>query len=210
MTRRLAATLLAVVLASTACQGDRAAPQTIVVPDGYRGYVTVLYGVPEAGAETDPDGRRVLRVDEDGVAVTAHERGPGVLDDLYVSDRHGGRCMYEPTSEGRPRPYPPCDAGGVSGRPLVFSAAHTVAYFGTYGEAERLGGLYSGRPAEVARPDLDSLRARYDPRRGGALPAEWPPRPPRRGGTRAGRAANTPPRPPGLSLGLCGLGGAVF
>ena len=177
--------LLLAALALAGC-GPRYDPTLIVLPEGYRGPLVVIFDRPEGGAAVREDGRRLIRADSAGVALTAFPLTYGRVDDVYVSERDDGWCLYPPYHVSVAGRYPLCsDSVRVWGRGTgalladdgtgTFSsdAEGTVAfasyYVGTVAEAESL------RVRASPFDDAEIVRRRLSERSGPARRRAPPP-----------------------------------
>src|SRR5262249_22302655 len=56
---------------------------TVLIPEGYIGWVRVEYGVPSAPPFETVNGRHVLRIPQSGFARTSSSFEPGIQSDVY-------------------------------------------------------------------------------------------------------------------------------
>ena len=161
--------LAAVVLAGC---GPRYDPTLVVLPEGHRGPLVVVYDRPEGGAALREDGRRLIRADSAGVALTSFPPTYGRVDDVYVSERADGRCLYPPHHVSVAGRYPPCsdsvqvwgmgtggllasDGAGTFSTGARGTVEFAVSYVGTVAERESLRtGALQLDAAEIVRRRL--------------------------------------------------------
>ena len=157
--------LLGLATVGWLCTGvERYDPTTVVLPDGYRGPLVVLFDQPEsvAGPARREDGRRLLRADSSGVVRTAFPPTFGWVDEMYVVERRGGRCLLPPRHVDWADRYPPCGdsvsvwvkgTGSLGTGDDAVALAH--AFVGTTAEAESLRvGALAYEPFALARRAL--------------------------------------------------------
>ena len=144
--------LVALALAGCAPNYD---PTLVVLPEGYRGPLVVVYDRPEGEPAVREDGRRLIRADSTGVALTPFPPTYGRTDDVYVSERVGGRCLYPPYHVSVAGRYPLCpdsvrvwgmgtgalladDGAGTFSADAPGTVEFTASYVGTVAERESL------------------------------------------------------------------------
>lgn len=76
--------LLLSLLLMSGCGFSFRTPLTVLVPEGYTGWVRVEYNVASASPFSKEEGRRVLRIPPSGFARTSSSFEPGIEGDIYA------------------------------------------------------------------------------------------------------------------------------
>ena len=138
---------------------ERYDPTLVILPEGYRGPLVVIFDQPDGDPAVREGGRRRLRADSSGVVVTAFPPTFGRVDEVYVSERPEGRCLYPPAPVDVADRYPLCSdsirvwlkgTGSLGTGPDAIPFAD--GYVGTVADAESLRtGALPYAPAETVR-----------------------------------------------------------
>lgn len=111
---------------------SQASAQTILIPEGYVGTFCIVYGEPCGAPNKEVDGRYVVEIPSDGIAIVQREFKAGWVDDEYrFVDRSGASTpihdVFDMPRGHRSGPVVMLGASGAIGAPLPDGGASTEA-----------------------------------------------------------------------------------
>jgi hypothetical protein len=147
----------------SSCSGGKQ-KEALLIPDGYSGYLRVVYGMKCAPAEESKDGRTTIKFQDNGIALiqVAYKEGARVDNEYYYVDANGNRKkLSEITqkSEYRGTPSVMCMGySGISGKLPDGSFSDSAP--GTVWAADYV--VFNGDTSLANGADLSAIQERLD------------------------------------------------